>query len=130
MSQTTCSNCGWPYAVSGGKCGNCGADNCFVTTAVCGDSGLPDDCRELTVLRAFRDRHMTTSPARAAMLTEYYQKAPDLVAKINFSAYRSEIYAVLREQFINPAVQAAESGDDLLAERLYVDGMNWVIGRI
>lgn len=130
MSQTTCSNCGWPYAVSGDNCGNCGHNNCFITNAVCKDSGLPDDCRELTVLRAFRDRHMTNSPARAAMLAKYYQNAPEVVAKINASAHRSDIYASLREQFINPAVQAAESGDDLLAERLYVDGMNWVIGRI
>ena len=130
MSQTTCSNCGWPYAVSGAKCGNCGANNCFITTAVCEDSGLPDDCRELTVLRAFRDRHMKSSPARLAMLARYYQDAPDVVAKINFSAHRSETYAMLRDRFINPAVQAAESGDDLLAEQLYVDGMNWVVGRI
>lgn len=130
MSQTTCNNCGWPYAVSGGKCGNCGADNCFITTAVCEDSGLPDDCRELTVLRAFRDRHMTNSPAREAMLAEYYKNAPELVTKINLCANRSEIYTILREKFINPAVQAAESGDDILAESLYVDGMNWVSGRV
>jgi hypothetical protein len=64
------------------------------------------------------------------MLAQYYQNAPEVVAKINASANRSDIYASLREQFINPAVQAAESGDDLLAERLYIDGMNWVIGRI
>ena len=64
------------------------------------------------------------------MLAQYYQDVPKVVTKINLSVHLSEKYATLRKRFINPAVQAAESGDDLLAEQLYVDGMNWVIGRI
>lgn len=130
MAQTTCSNCGYPWAVSGGKCPNCGADNCFITTAVCSESGLPDDCRELTVLRAFRDRHMTANPERLQMLARYYSESPEIVAKINLHPDREQIYAQLRDTFIQPAVAAAEKGDDLLAEQKYVDGIDWIVQRV
>lgn len=130
MAQTKCSNCGYPWAVSGGKCPNCGADNCFITTAVCVDLGLPDDCHELTTLRAFRDRHMTSNAQRLGMLARYYDESPSIVAKIQAHPQRSTIYAELREKFIAPAVRAAESGNDLLAEMTYVEGMRWVVARL
>jgi len=130
MAQTECSNCGYPWAVSGGKCPNCGADNCFITTAMCAELGLPDDCRELTALRAFRDRHMTTTSDRLGMLARYYQDSPAVVGKLQAHPHRSTIYAELREKFIGPAVQAAESENDLLAEQIYVEGMRWVVNRL
>lgn len=130
MAQTECYNCGYPWAVKGGKCPNCGHDNCFITTAVCTESGLPDSCRELTVLRAFRDRYMTASAERLDMLAQYYSRSPDIVARINASPERAEIYRELRQRFINPAVEAAERGDDALAEQTYVEGMNWIVQRV
>ena len=130
MAQTTCSNCGYPWAVSGGDCSNCGHSNCFITTAVCAESGLPDDCRELTVLRAFRDRHMTGSADRLDMLGRYYRESPGIVAKINIHPERAKIYAELREFFIIPAVDAAEKGNDSLAEQIYIDVMMWTTNRV
>lgn len=38
-----------------------GKKGCFITTAACELRGLPDDCRELTTLRRFRDEVLLSS---------------------------------------------------------------------
>lgn len=71
---------------SGGKKG------CFLTTAACQFQGLPDDCHELQVLRAFRDDVLSTTPAGRAMVEEYYQIAPRLVPLLNEKLVASHIW--------------------------------------
>lgn len=123
-----CHSCDYPWCPDESECPNCGASPpaCFITTAVCSESGLPDDCHELTVLRAFRDRHMNSSAERQAMVNQYYSQAPGIVERINSSPRRTAIYNELRERFIGPAVEAASKGDDLVAESTYIRGMQWV----
>jgi uncharacterized protein (DUF2336 family) len=99
---------------------------CFITTAVCEQSGLPDHCFELTTLRAFRDRHMSTSEDNRKLLEQYYVIAPRIVEKIDQMANRNEIYALLREKFITPSVEAADQGNDMKAQEIYVAMMQWV----
>ncbi|MCA9566295.1 MAG: hypothetical protein KC656_00560 [Myxococcales bacterium] len=48
-------------------------DGCFITTAVARRQGLPDDCRELRVLRAFRD---TALGREHPDVQAYYAAAP------------------------------------------------------
>lgn len=52
---------------------------CFLTTAACEHRGLPDDCYELQVMRAFRDDVLTGMPGGHAMIEAYYEIAPRLV---------------------------------------------------
>lgn len=125
-----CSNCDWPYKPNSGACPNCGHEGCFITTAVCEFKGLADDCHELTSLRSFRDRHMKTCSAKASMLNTYYEVAPHYVGVIDQRADRAEIYQTLNERFIQPAVVAADSGDDLKAENLYTGMMSWIEQRL
>lgn len=103
-----------------------GGGGCFITTAVCEASNLPDDCRELTVLRAFRDRYMMSVKSRADLVREYYSVAPDAVDRIERSTQRDEIYARLRSSFIEPAVELAESGRDEEAASIYREMVEWV----
>ena len=49
---------------------------CFLTSACTAARGLPDNCRELTVLRAFRDGYMQTLPEGKRDIQEYYRCAP------------------------------------------------------
>ncbi len=35
---------------------------CFITTAVCAQSGKPDDCPELAAFRSFRDSYLSPNP--------------------------------------------------------------------
>lgn len=52
---------------------------CFLTTACCGALGRPDNCFELETLRAFRQRHLQTSPAGRVLLDEYDRISPHIV---------------------------------------------------
>ena len=64
--------------ISNGRSNNAsGGISCFLTTACCEYKGLPDDCEELEILRAFRDKHVPTDEVE-----EYYRIAPEIVDKI------------------------------------------------
>jgi len=56
--------------------------DCFITTACVTAKGLPDDCEELTILRAFRDGYMRHQATGPAMIAEYYDIAPRIVSRI------------------------------------------------
>lgn len=59
--------------------GGGGKKGCFLTTAACQWRGLPDNCHELEVMRAFRDDVLENSPEGREMIREYYTIAPSLV---------------------------------------------------
>ncbi len=65
-----------------GGSGDGGGGDCFLTTAVAERRGEPDDGPALTSLRAFRDGYMMRTPERRALVAEYYEIAPKLVAAI------------------------------------------------
>lgn len=56
--------------------------HCFLTTACVESRGLPDDCEELQVLRAFRDGYLSRLPEGPGMIQAYYALAPRLVERI------------------------------------------------
>lgn len=64
---------------------------CFLTTACCQYRGLPDDCRELTELRAFRDGWLAETEEGWALTAEYYAVAPGIVERIQASPRREAI---------------------------------------
>lgn len=72
---------------------------CFLTSACTEFLGKPDDCEELTKLRAFRDNYMKSSESGKKLVEEYYRVAPKIVDKINASEnknkYYSEIYKTI-----------------------------------
>jgi hypothetical protein len=74
-------------------------EKCFITTACVAALGLPDDCAELQVLRAFRDGYMRAQPGGAESIAEYYRIAPPIVDAIAREARAQEIYADL---FVRP----------------------------
>jgi hypothetical protein len=91
---------------------------CFLTTACTQARGLPDDCHELEVLRAFRDRIVATGPAGAALVEEYYQVAPAILSAISRREDGEEILDSLYRK-IRQAVAAIEAGDTGEALEIY-----------
>ena len=49
---------------------------CYLTTAACISAGLPDDCRELTLLRWFRDNILIVDSDGRRDVEEYYADRP------------------------------------------------------
>lgn len=75
--------------------------NCFLTTACAEAAGLPDDCEELQVLRAFRDGHLMASEAGTALVRRYYELAPGIVRQVgqrsDATAVWEAVLAVVRD---------------------------------
>jgi hypothetical protein len=46
-------------------------DDCYLTSACVAHAGLADDCRELTVMRAFRDEYLMTSVRGVILVSRY-----------------------------------------------------------
>ncbi len=74
---------------------------CFLTTACVEARGLPDDCQELTVLRAFRDGYLRARPGGPALIATYERVAPRIVARIarepDAAAILARVYAFVEE---------------------------------
>lgn len=93
---------------------------CFITTATCAHEGKPDDCAELTAFRAFRDGWLTEHGG-AALIAEYYDKAPAIVACIDLCDEPRERYAEIRTRWLAPCYRALQAGDMRLCRDRYVD---------
>ena len=77
------------------------ADDCFLTSACVEYMCKPDDCEELTALRAFRDTYMKSVNNGKKLIEEYYEIAPEIVKKINASGcknvYYEYIYSIIKK---------------------------------
>ena len=96
-------------------------ESCFVTTACIRAKGLPDDCEELTVLRAFRDKWVRTRKNGREEIQLYYDLAPGIVAKIDRLPDANEIWSTVYEEMIRPCVDMIRHNDGEGAYRLYKD---------
>lgn len=85
---------------------------CFITTAVCQEEGKPDDCAELTAFRAFRDGYLSRCPDGPALIAEYYDIAPAIVACIDYCDDSAAAYRAIRRTYL------ADCYADLCAGRL------------
>jgi hypothetical protein len=96
-----------------------GGRKCFITTACVEAKGLPDDCEELTILRSFRDGYMRFLPNGAAMISEYYDIAPRIVAHIAAQPDANRIFASLYEH-IGRSVDLINAGENSEAMHNYI----------
>lgn len=86
------------------------SSGCYLTTACVECRGLQDNCRELTILRKFRDRYMAGREEGQADIKEYYEKAPLIVSAIDDKEDRITIYDKLYTGVIKPCVELIEQG--------------------
>lgn len=94
---------------------------CFITTAVCQFEGRPDDCTELTALRAFRDGWLSESEGGAELIEQYYALAPSIVACIDYCDDPVGRYAELRTRWLTPCLQAVSDGRSEDCRAIYTD---------
>lgn len=92
---------------------------CFITTATVQSRNLPDDCHELTSLRAFRDTFMKKDEIMKEEVEEYYRIAPIICENIDRLSNASEIYDEIYQKWIKDAVSACDLGDKQKAYDIY-----------
>lgn len=93
--------------------------NCFITTATVRSRNLPDDCHELTALRAFRDTFMKKDDVMKTEVDEYYKIATAICENIDKEENASEIYECIYQKWIKDAVSACDCGDKQKAHDIY-----------
>lgn len=82
---------------------------CFISTAAVEYAGLPDNCRQLAVLRTFRDTWVNLEPSRAEIVDRYYEVAPAIVARLKRSADSQQELAFLYRR-VEEAVALIDRG--------------------
>lgn len=92
---------------------------CYITTAVCEMQNKDDDCYELTMFRSFRDNYLLKEQEGAALVSEYYELAPRIVAAIDLAPNRTEIYQDIWEHHLSPCLRNLENGRDDLCRENY-----------
>lgn len=95
------------------------SSGCFLTSACVDARGLADDCRELTVLRAFRDGYMRSTPTGAADICEYYHTAPAIVEKIKALPNAREIFDRIYQELVLPCIALIDNGKNAEAYDTY-----------
>jgi tetratricopeptide (TPR) repeat protein len=86
-------------------------DDCFITTAVCGYLGKPDNCYELTAFRDFRDNWLIHQPDGKAIVDEYYLVAPSIVTRIDKSVEKDAVYSDIWNKYLLPCLRFIENGE-------------------
>lgn len=81
---------------------------CYLTSACVYAKGLPDDCYELTTLRAYRDNWLANQPEGKTLIEQYYAVAPKIVSVINDRADRASIYDRIYNTMVRPCVELIE----------------------
>lgn len=71
---------------------------CFLTTACVEYAGLADDCKELQVMRNFRDTYVRNLDNGSGILAEYYTAAPLIVQRIRSAPNSNEVLGSLFHQ--------------------------------
>ena len=99
------------------------SSGCFLTSACVEAKGLPDNCRELTLLRSFRDGYMRSIPTGQADICEYYHIAPIIVDKIKKQPNMLDIFEEIYTDLIIPCVNLIESGNN---QQAYDNYRNYV----
>lgn len=97
---------------------------CFITTAVCGYLGKPDDCPELQQLRSFRDGWLRSQPQGPALIDAYYRLAPGIVTAIDLAGSPDTAYPALWQDHLQPCLAALQAGDNPLCLTLYTRMMD------
>lgn len=100
---------------------NGGSGGCYLTSACVEARGLADDCRELTVLRRFRDGWLKEQPCGGCDVEEYYCTAPAIVEAIRKLPNAAEVFDAIYRELVRPCVALIDGGDNAGAYRAYKD---------
>lgn len=97
---------------------------CFVTTAVCQGLHKPQDCRELVMMKQYRDGYLLSQENGEALVHEYYDIAPTIVKRIAKEASPEEKYLYLWNNYIKKCVELLEDNRNEQCREVYETMMN------
>jgi hypothetical protein len=84
-----------------------------------------DNGEVLNTLREFRDTYMRTNKEKSKDIAWYYENAPRIVAALDARPDADKVYKKMYRDFIKPAYNAIQKGDDAYAYEIYKDGIDF-----
>jgi predicted GTPase len=99
-------------------------DNCFITTATCKVLGKPDGCYELNAFRGFRDNWLVKQPGGNALVSEYYEIAPEIVSAIEKEPRKDDIYRSIWDEYLTKCLADIEAGEYKECKKKYTAMVN------
>ena len=82
------------------------SSGCYLTSACTEARGLPDDCEELTALRAFRDGYVCSQPEGESDIQHYYAVAPRIVQAIHaLGCMAQPVLDGIYQELVQPCVR-------------------------
>ena len=97
------------------------SSGCFLTSACVEAKGLPDDCRELTILRRYRDEYLAKQDCGQCEINRYYHIAPQIVEKIKALPDAPTMFEQIYNELVLPCVHLIDAGSMEEAHTLYRD---------
>lgn len=97
---------------------------CFVTTAVCCGIHKPQNCREIALMKRYRDEYMFKQADGEELIREYYDIAPTIVKRISKEASPEEKYMYLWDNYISKCVALVEQKKNEQCKQLYAKMMS------
>lgn len=97
---------------------------CFVTTAVCRGLHKPQDCKEIALMKQFRDGYFSECAEGEGLIQEYYDIAPTIVKRIAREVNPEAKYLYLWNTYIKKCVDYIEQGQNEQCSRLYQSMMS------
>lgn len=83
---------------------------CYITTAVCRGLQKTEDCRELDLLKNYRDEYLLKQEDGEAVIKEYYDIAPTIIKRIEKEGAPEAEYQYLWEHYLKFCVSLIEAG--------------------
>lgn len=97
---------------------------CYITTAVCNALDMPENCKELVMLKDYRDNILAMEEGGEEIINEYYDIAPTIVKRINKSESCNEEYKTLYDEFISKCIDDIEQKQFDICKSHYMEMMN------
>lgn len=98
-----------------------GGGLCVITSAACAALHKSDDCEELNILRAYRDKMKNENPVIATLIEEYYRVAPLLVNKMDLESEAEKIYSELWKKYISETYRLIKAEKNNEATLIYIE---------
>jgi hypothetical protein len=96
------------------------SDSCFVTTATLQEVDTKDDGKELTTFRDFRDNYLKNKSYGPALVRDYYNNAPKVVAEIDSRQNHKQLYQSIWNEHLSPINRLIEKGEEAEATSKYM----------
>lgn len=83
---------------------------CYVTTAVCKGLHKEPDCKEIMLMKKYRDEYLLKQEDGEELIKEYYDMAPTIVKRIEKEESPEAKYQYLWEHYLQLCVTMIEAG--------------------